>query len=103
MSYVIVGNVMNTSRRPRCGDGSWTNHYFALSGSQRYVCAILHCGNSVEVGAHVRATNIGRWDEFILPLCQRCNASPAYMYVKRGVALVSANQQRAGCYRPFAD
>ena len=51
------------------------------------------------MGAHVRATNINMWDEFIVPMCHGCNAHPGYLYLKSSVVLVSANQQRAGCYR----
>lgn len=98
-SYVIVGNVMNTSSRPRCAHGSWDAHYYALSGSSRDVCAILGCSNYVEVGAHVRAINIGTSEEIVLPTCTRCNRQSGYMQVKLGVQLIPANTQRTGCYR----
>jgi hypothetical protein len=100
MSYVIVGNVWGTSTRPRCAHGSWIDHYYWLSGSRRMVCSILGCGNYVTLGAHVRPINIGTSEEFIVPMCNSCNANHGWhMYLKLDVPLVYANTQKTGCYR----
>ncbi|MCD7905728.1 MAG: hypothetical protein LUG24_09260 [Clostridiales bacterium] len=87
-------NVKNTGNR-KCKCKTWENHWEKYSGSlEKFsdcLCANKWCLNSAEVGAHVSNDKKGK-EEFIIPLCRKCNALTEKFDVDDDTFFASANR-----------
>jgi len=92
--YYVVINLKGTSGL-KCGCGSWLAHWRHFTGSQRATCAVLGCGQTASVGAHVllpdRRSNRQWW---IAPFCFSHNhhKNEDMMLLNANITLVSANR-----------
>ena len=76
-----------SAKRPKCGCGSWLNHWIAYAKGSRANCVYMGCNARAEDGAHVRFCNLvrknkkGHWvakgtgTSYIVPLCGKHNRS----------------------------
>ncbi|HEY1694376.1 MAG TPA: hypothetical protein VGG39_19540 [Polyangiaceae bacterium] len=101
MGYLVVRNLRGTAGGV-CRHGSWLDHWYAFTGSNRILCSMLGCGEVVDVGGHVLAVNRADWQHWIAPMCHAHNRSPHDWPIKSDVRLISANTQLMGCYRQYA-
>lgn len=86
-----VVNVKGSSSRPKCGCGSWINHWLLYTGNMdkgvtNPKCVYMGCSSPSEDGAHVQEVNWKRNAEgkietrpkgkiYIVPMCKKHNAS----------------------------
>lgn len=74
-----VVNQVGSSNSPRCGCGSWLNHWRLYAVSDRAKCVYMGCSSEAAHGAHVQfATKhgnsfSGRGPAYIVPLCAKHN------------------------------
>ena len=72
-----------SAKRPKCGCGSWINHWFTYTGKVKASCVYMGCSKPAEDGAHVRFvkrkpnTDVFKpyGESFIVPMCGTHNRS----------------------------
>jgi len=81
---------INGTTDSTCRCKSWLDHWVRFSGQAlpKY-CPEVSCTNPPTVGAHVQKT--GSLDWYIVPLCERHNASRGTLTIPDFVPLASAN------------
>ena len=76
-----------------CKCGSWKNHWLNFSKkSWPATCSVADCNNSATLGAHIFNSNVP--DEYIVPICDRCNKLGSEFNLKGGITLVPANRTK---------
>lgn len=74
-----------SAKRPRCGCGSWINHWLIYTGNSSAKCVYMGCSSPAEDGAHVRFVKqkkspkgtvfVPYGQSFIVPMCGTHNRS----------------------------
>ncbi|WP_152618575.1 hypothetical protein [Leisingera sp. ANG-Vp] len=73
-----------SAKRPKCGCGSWLNHWLVYTGNYSAKCVYMGCSSDAEDGAHVRfvrkkspssSTYVPYGASFIVPMCGLHNRS----------------------------
>lgn len=86
-------NIKGTSgRTPPAGYTSWLDYYMKKNGLRSTPsCARLYCGETADVGAHVKKVNSCDNSWYIVPLCTGCNMLDDEFELKTGVNPVPVN------------
>lgn len=102
---MVVKNV-NNALKITCGCGGWLTHWRRFGKpsagfAQRQACAVVVCGNPIEVGAHVQKEvlegmrtldMVGDASWYVLPLCRDCSRKVgAFLTVDDGCGLAPAS------------
>jgi hypothetical protein len=85
-------NKSRTSERT-CACGTWREHWLKFSGKPwPSKCSVSGCENDPTLGAHVVQETFTNKHEYIVPMCQACNAKMESFTVRSGTKFVSANK-----------
>ncbi len=90
---VLCKNKGGTKDR-ECSCGSWKKHWENFSGQTwPEKCVVDGCNNEAAVGAHIIKAD-GSKDEFIVPMCEKCNSREGTFYIEKTNLCVPANKSK---------
>jgi hypothetical protein len=88
-----VKNLIGTGGKS-CSCGSWLQHWENNTITRvPLLCVANGCNNFAKVGGHVKKTDTGANDAFIIPICDSCNNLTEEYTVLDG-HFVSANKSK---------